>query len=183
YRLGKLLYEGKEVKQDISKAIDNLKQAAAKDNIYADYLLAKIYLTESSVRDIGAAINHLKRTAETAQPKDKQQRTMRGFAQYQLGKLYYFGTDGMEKNEQLGLEYLTAAAAAGNQSAAQMLTSIQQHRQTAAAMCSLNLMQNVANLITEKTMAAGMQYNHGQSDRREMSKIIDKKLAQGLKTG
>lgn len=61
--------------------------------------------------DYDKAISYLKESAD----QNNQ------FAQYQLGKLYYFGADDVEVNKELAIDYLNKSAAQGNDYAKALL--------------------------------------------------------------
>ena len=61
--------------------------------------------------DINAAVKYLTSASELDNV----------FAQYQLGKLYYFGADGVEVNKDLAIDYLNKSAAQGNEYAKALL--------------------------------------------------------------
>lgn len=88
YKLGRIYFKGDVVYQDLDRAEHYLKMASYAGNEYAQYLLAKLYLTEE--KNIPDAITLLESVAE------KNPR-----ASYQLGWLYLFGTDGIERNAEL----------------------------------------------------------------------------------
>lgn len=166
YKIGKRYYE----KGDISAAIEYFEKAACKDNRYAQYQLGKIYLTEKDFIDVPKAISFFKSAADAGND----------YALYQLGKIFYFGTGTIEKDEALGLQYLTEAKESGNQPAAQMLQSLEEHRNIHAAMCSLNLLHCFARLFTPEPQLHNPK-THRYTDRKEYARIAEKKRAQGLK--
>ena len=62
--MGKLLYRGEVIQQDIARAIDYLERAAGQKNPYAAYLAGKIRLTEAEVKDVVLAIRDFEIAAE-----------------------------------------------------------------------------------------------------------------------
>ena len=111
--LGKLLYKGEAIPQDILIALAYLERAAQKENSYSAYLAGKICLTEDAMKDVQKVIRLLKVAAE--QEND--------YAEYQLGKLYLYGRDA-ERDYEEAIHWLTASAEHGNQYAIQFLHSI-----------------------------------------------------------
>ena len=64
YLMGKLLYQGQVIPQDLKKAIDYLERAADQKNPYAAYLAGKILITEESVKEVLRAIKNFEIAAE-----------------------------------------------------------------------------------------------------------------------
>lgn len=167
--LGRLLYKGKVVPRDITKAAEWLDRAAAQKNSYAAYLAGKIYLTEDEVKDIQKAIRSFKIAAENGND----------YAEYQLGKIYLYGKD-IPRDTDKAMYYLHLAAEHGNQYAAQLIHSIRVNGNWAAALASLRLLGHMARIIQNRLEDECKNREHS-IDRKLRRKIEAKKQAHGLK--
>lgn len=78
---------GKNFAQDIDKGIRLLTEFADNGDDFACYKLGKIYLTEEKY-DVQKAVSYFKKSAYKNM-----------WASYQLGRLYLFGADGLEKDQ------------------------------------------------------------------------------------
>lgn len=106
------------------------------------------------------------------------------FAAYALGCLYRRG-QGVEKDEARAIAYFQAAAAQGNEYAQRMLNSL--HSTSAAQSWSvtnaaLSLMRQAAGIFQDRLRDLDNEHMR-HADRKLMSKIAEKKLAQGQKLG
>lgn len=168
YYLGKILYKGEIVKQDIENAIYYLEKAADSENEFAAYFAGKILLNEPSLKDIKKAIKYF----EIA---DKNGNS---YAEYQLGKLYIFGKE-IEKDYNIGMEYLKSSAEKGNQYAEQLIHSIENNRDWSASIGIINLLYHLSRTLRNKT--EDNKSKHSGIDRKLKRKIDEKKQAQGLR--
>lgn len=155
YLLGKLLYKGEIIPQDLEKAIECLEKAAIQKNPYAAYLAGKIRLAENTVKDIPKAIYNFEIAAENGND----------FAEYMLGKMYLYGKE-VECDYDRAIVYLTASAEHGNQYAQQLLHSIKANRNWSATLSSLRLLCQISRIIQ----------NRLEDERRGKSNSIDRKL-------
>lgn len=169
--MGKLLYRGEVVPQDIARALDYLERAAAQKNPYAAYLVGKIRLTEAEVKDVLRAIRNFEIAAENGND----------YAEYQLGKLYLYGKE-VEKDYEKAISYLTSAAEHGNPYAEQLLHSIRSNRNWSAAMGSIRLLHHLSRMI-QNQLDDDKKGKAGAIDRKLKRKIDEKKQAHGLKQG
>lgn len=165
--LGRLLYKGEIIPKNITKAVEWLDRAAAQKNPYAAYLAGKIYLTEDEVKDIQKAIRSFKIAAENGND----------YAEYQLGKIYLYGKD-VSRDTDKAMYYLHLAAEHGNQYAAQLIHSIRVNGNRTAALASLRLLGHMARIIKNRIED---KRKGGETDRKLLKKIEEKKQAQGLK--
>ena len=99
YQLGKLLCEGTICDKNIARGLKLLEELVGKGVSIAAYLAGKIYLREKDWQDIKKAIHCFQKAAEDGN----------SYAEYQLGKIYYFGT-GVRPDAEKGLDYLKASA-------------------------------------------------------------------------
>ena len=136
YTIGKLLYEGKTVEKDLTKAIEYLEKAAERGNPYAAYLAGKIRLTEDSVKDIEKAIRNFEIAAQAGN----------AYAEYQIGRLFFFGSD-VPRDEDKGMEYLKSSAEHGNEYAEKLINSIKSNRNWSAGLGALRLFRHLGGTI------------------------------------
>ena len=88
------------------------------------YIAGKVYLNEEGWKDVQKAIRCFHMAADDGN----------SYAEYQLGKIYYFG-NGIRADREKGLEYLARSAAHGNVYAENLLRVIrQQHIRGAASL-------------------------------------------------
>lgn len=171
YLLGKLLYKGEVIPQDLKKAIEYLEKAVEQKNPYAAYLAGKIRLTEDAVKDIRKAIRNFEIGAENGNY----------YAEYMLGNIYLYGKDAL-RDYNKAIAYLTASAKHGNQYAAQLLYSIKSNRNWSAAMGSLRLFGQISRIIQNR-LEDERRGKQILIDRKLRRKIEEKKQAHGLKHG
>lgn len=101
YKLGNLYLKGEIVNQDLDKAEKYL--LSAKDNEFTQYALGKLYLQKEKY-DIKKAITYFERSAEKNM-----------WSSYQLGRLYFFGAEDLEKGKEKAIQYLYLSAEQGNE--------------------------------------------------------------------
>lgn len=106
------------------------------------------------------------------------------FAAYALGSLYRRG-QGVERDDKRATAYFQAAAAHGNEYAKRLLESLQSSangQSWSVTSSALSLMRQTAGIFQDRLRELDTHYPH-HVDRKLMSKIADKKLAQGQKLG
>lgn len=170
YLLGKMLYKGVAIPQDILKALAYLERAAQKENSYDAYLAEKICLTEDAMKDVQKVIRLLKAAAEQEN----------NYAEYQLGKLYLYGRDA-ERDYEEAIHWLTASAEHGNQYAIQLLHSIQNNRNWSAAMGAFCLLHHISRIIQNRIEDERRGKDGAHIDRKLRRRIQDKNEALGIK--
>ena len=169
YQLGKLLCEGDICEKDIARGLKLLEELAEKGVSIAGYLAGKVYLREKDCQDVKKAISHFKAAAENGN----------FYAEYQLGKIYYFGT-GVRSDAEKGLEYLKAAADHGNAYAADLLRSIQYQQTRGVVMAANSLLAQLGRLFQEKQQKQE-QSQQIRTDRKYRREIDEKKQALGIR--
>ena len=107
FQLGQFYLKGEIVTQDLERAEKYL--LLAEDNEFTQYAFGKLYLQEEKY-DIQRAVDYFKRSS------DKNM-----WSSYQLGRLYLFGADELEKDKEKAVEWLTKSANDGNEYAQNML--------------------------------------------------------------
>ena len=169
YLLGKALWEGKYITANQNRALELLTDAAERNYDPAMYALAKIYLAGYvSDADIAKAVELLEKAAEA----DNQ------FAQYQLGKMLLFGQH-VEQDEEAGKEWLRRSAAQGNIYAQRLLDN---YGRAPLGLMAFRLLGHLARIIQDD-MEQKQEANRQLIDRKLLSKIAEKKQAQGQKMG
>lgn len=152
YKLGNLYLKGEIVNQDLDKAEKYL--LSAEDNEFTQYALGKLYLQKEKY-DIQKAISYFEKSAD----KNMQ-------ASCQLGRLYFFGADGLEKDEEKAMQYLNLSAGQGNEYAQNFIDNIEQFENEMLANTIFSLFVNLSRCIED-------DYHHKFQSGRKM---IDSKL-------
>ena len=165
YQLGKLFCQGKLVQKDIARGLPLLEELAEAGVTSAAYIAGKVYLKEEGWQDVQKAIRCFHMAAEDGN----------SYAEYQLGKIYYFG-NGIRVDREKGLEYLNRSAAHGNVYAENLLRVIQQQHIRGAA----SLIAQLGRMFQEKEQRQD-RVRHQQLDRKQRRQIDEKKQAMGIR--
>ena len=120
--------KGEIVTQDLERAEKYL--LLAEDNEFTQYAFGKLYLQEEKY-DIQRAVDYFKRSS------DKNM-----WSSYQLGRLYLFGAEGLEKDKTKAVEWLTKSADNGNEVAQNMLNHLDNLENTMLANTIFGLFAN-----------------------------------------
>ena len=169
YQLGKLLCEGEVCEKNIARGLKLLEELAEKGVSIAGYLTGKVYLREKEWQDIKKAVLYFKKAAEDGN----------SYAEYQLGKIYYFGT-GVRADAEKGLEYLKASADHGNAYAADLLRNIQYQQTRGVVKAANSLLAQLGRLFQEKEQKQE-QSQRLRTDRKYRREIDEKKQALGIR--
>lgn len=89
----------------------------------------------------------------------------KAFASYRLGKLYLFGTDNIERNVELGVQWLTQSAEDGNEYAQQLLDNMEQKENAAFASTIFGLFVSLSHAIED---------DYNKSHKKLQSKVDSK---------
>lgn len=135
YKLGKIYFKGEIILQDLKKAEKYL--LLAEDNEFTKYALGKLYLQEEKY-DIQKAVDYFEKSA------DKNM-----WSSYQLGRLYLFGTEELEKDKEKAAQWLTKSANDGNEYAQNMLQHMEDFENAMLANMILGLFANLSKCIEE----------------------------------
>ena len=135
YKLGKIYFKGEIVLQDLDKAEKYL--LLAEDNEFTQYALGKLYLQKEKY-DVQKAVDYFEKSA------DKNM-----WSSYQLGRLYLFGAEGLEKDKTKAVEWLTKSADNGNEVAQNMLNHLDNLENTMLANTIFGLFANFSRCIEE----------------------------------
>ena len=148
YKLGNLYLKGDVVVQDLDKAEKYL--LSAEDNEFTQYTLGKLYLQKEKY-DIMKAISYFEKSA------DKNV-----WSSYQLGRLYFFGADGLENDKEKAMKYLNLSADQGNEYAQNILDNQEKFENEVLADTVFNLFVNLSRCIED-------DYNRSQKNMRSMA--------------
>jgi len=135
YKLGKIYFKGEIVLQDLDKAEKYL--LLAEDNEFTQYALGKLYLQKEKY-DVQKAVDYFEKSA------DKNM-----WSSYQLGRLYLFGAEGLEKDKTKAVEWLTKSANDGNEYAQNMLNNMAQFENAVIANTIFSLFANLSRCIED----------------------------------
>lgn len=138
YKLGKIYFKGEIVLQDLDKAEKYL--LLAEDNEFTQYALGKLYL-QAEKYNIQKAVDYFEKSA------DKNM-----LSSYRLGRLYLFGTDGLEKDKEKAVEWLTKSANDGNEYAQNMLDNMEQFENAVLVNTIFGLFANLSKCIEDDYM-------------------------------
>ena len=203
YTLGKALQDGELIPRDIGEAERFLKASADQGFAPAQYVLGKAYYRgDMAERDLKKALGYLERVAENypnaaylvgmiylSEEESDPEKAVRyflsaaekgnTFAEYRLGRLYFFGKVGPH-DEDASMAYLKSAAARGNERAERLIISIQSNRNYMAAVGAARLVQSIAYLLQSRSEHE-RQNGIGRADKKLRRTIEEKKQAHGLK--
>lgn len=101
------------------------------------------------------------------------------YAEYQLGKLYYFG-NGVRAEQEMGLEYLKVSAAHGNQYAANLLQIIQHQHTWGVTQGAASLIAQLGRMFQEQEQKQNQRQSQ-HMDRKQRRQIDEKKQAMGIR--
>lgn len=135
YKLGKIYFKGEIVLQDLDKAEKYL--LVAEDNEFTQYALGKLYLQKEKY-DIPKAVDYFEKSA------DKNM-----WSSYQLGRLYLFGTEGLEKDKEEAIHWFTKSANDGNEYAQNILNNMAQFENAVLANTIFGLFANLSRCIED----------------------------------
>ena len=166
YKLGKIYFKGDIVLQDLDKAEKYL--LSAEDNEFTQYAFGKLYLQKEKY-DILKAVDCFEKSA------DKNV-----WSSYQLGRLYLFGAEGLEKDKEKSMEWLTKSANDGNEYAQNMLNNMAQFENAVIANTIFSLFANLSRCI-EDDYTQKYKSVRRTVDSRLRRMIQKKKQALGIK--
>ena len=166
FKLGQIYLKGEIVTQDLERAEKYL--LLAEDNEFTQYAFGKLYLQEEKY-DIQRAVDYFKRSS------DKNM-----WSSYQLGRLYLFGAEGLQKDTEKAVEWLTKSANDGNEYAQNMLNHIDDFENEMLANTVFGLFVNLSQCIEDDYINS---YNplKVQTDKKLRKLIQKKKQEIGIK--
>lgn len=150
-------------------------ESRSKKPDYWQYRIGKMYaMGYGTEQDFRKATEWYERAAARNNP----------FAAYALGCMYRRG-QGVERNEARAITYFQAAAARGNEYAQRLLDSLRatsDAQRLSITSAALSLLRQTARIFEDK-LQEYYAPQMGHTDRKLLSKIAEKKLAQGQKLG
>ena len=166
YKLGNLYLKGKVVKRDLDKAERYL--LSAENNEYTQYALGALYLQKEKY-DIQKAVSYLEKSA------DKNM-----WSSYQLGRLYLFGTDGLEKDQEKAMHFLNQSAEQGNEYAQYIIDNTEKFESEMLDNTVFSLFVNLSRCI-EDDYHRNFQSGRKMIDSKLQRVIQEKKQSLGIK--
>ena len=169
YYLGRLYLE--EEIYDLNKAVEWLEKAVNYDEIkaYASYSLAKILLENNKYHNSERAVKLLVSAADE-----------NNWASFLLGWLYLFGTEDIEKDKEMAMEWLNRSADDGNVYAQNFLNESRSFENTMLSNTVLSLFINL-NRCIEDDYIRRYRSVRMSADKKLRHMINEKKQALGIK--
>lgn len=168
YKLGVMTLKGIGCDADIFKAVDFFRKSAEKNNPYALYSLAKLYLGDEIPMRKDEAISLLEKSARLGNT----------VSSYALGKLYLFGRE-IEKDIDKAKEWLEISAAAGNEYAKNLLENMDRYNQSAVQSAAASLLNSLGRMLYEDY--SRNTHSRYITEHKLQNAIRRKKLALGIK--
>lgn len=172
YSKGEYVAENKETAQRYYKAalsgfLELESKDQADDNLY--YKLGAMYKNGlGTENDIPKAIEYFEKSTENM------------WSTYQLGRLYLFGAEELEKDKEKAVEWLTKSANDGNEYAQNMLDNMAQFENTILANTIFALFANLCKCIEDDYTQKYKSVRH-TVDSRLRRMIRQKKQSFGIK--
>lgn len=172
YSKGEYVAENKETAQRYYKAalsgfLELESKDQADDNLY--YKLGAMYKNGLGTEiDIPKAIEYFEKSTENM------------WSTYQLGRLYLFGAEELEKDKEKAVEWLTKSANDGNEYAQNMLDNMAQFENTILANTIFTLFANLCKCIEDDYTQKYKSVRH-TVDSRLRRMIRQKKQSFGIK--
>ena len=157
-KLGKVYFKGEYVPADHDRAERYLKIAVAANNRDAIYTLAKLYLSDER-KNVPQAIKLLEAVAADNM-----------WASYWLGRIYYFGADGVAPDREKSMAWLMQSAADGNVYAQTIINNSGSYENALFAESVIGLLSSLSRIISD-------DYDKQQ---RKLSSQVDKKLRRAI---
>lgn len=123
---------------------------SAEDNEFTQYALGKLYLQKEKY-DIEKVVSYFEKSA------DKNM-----WSSYQLGRIYLFGADDLEKNKEKAMQYLSLSAEQGNVYAQNILNNQEKFENEMFADTVFSLFVNLSRCIED-------DYNRSQKTMRSVA--------------
>ena len=166
FKLGQIYLKGEIVPQDLERAEKYL--LLAEDNEFTQYAFGKLYLQEEKY-DIQKAVDYFEKSA------DKNM-----WSSYQLGRLYLFGADELEKDKEKAVEWLTKSANDGNEYVQNMLNNIDDFENMLIRNTVMGLFVNLSRCIEDNYSQKQCSLKI-QTDRKLRKMIQKRKSGIGIR--
>lgn len=162
YRLGRMYRYGLGTDEDIPKGLEYFIRAAELGNTNAKRMVAiEQLLGEHIPRDVNKAVETLTEFAENGD----------AVASYRLGRLYLLGADGVERDVELGKQWLKKSAEDGNEYAQELLDNMEQRENAVLASSVFGLFVSLSRMIED-------DYNRNS---KKLHKQVDSKIQQVIR--
>ncbi len=157
YQIGMMYFKGLGTPVDNQKAAEYFEKSAELGNQYAKRLLAFEYISGKNFeKNFDKGISLLTECADSGDV----------FACYKLGKLYFFGSDDLEKDKEKAIHYLNLSSEQENEYAQNILNDQEKFENEMLADTIFSLFVNLSRCIED-------DYHHKFQSGRKM---IDSKL-------
>lgn len=166
FQLGQFYLKGEIVTKDLERAEKYL--LLAEDNEFTQYAFGKLYLQEEKY-DIQKAVDYFEKSA------DKNM-----WSSYQLGRLYLFGADELEKDKEKAVEWLTKSANDGNEYVQNMLNNIDDFENMLLRNTVMGLFVNLSRCIEDNYSQKQCSLKI-QTDRKLRKMIQKRKSGIGIR--
>lgn len=166
FQLGQFYLKSEIVTQDLERAEKYL--LLAEDNEFTQYAFGKLYLQEEKY-DIQKAVDYFEKSA------DKNM-----WSSYQLGRLYLFGADELEKDKEKAVEWLTKSANDGNEYVQNMLNNIDDFENMLLRNTVMGLFVNLSRCIEDNYSQKQCSLKI-QTDRKLRKMIQKRKSGIGIR--
>lgn len=154
-------------KQALSGFLNLERKEQADDNLF--YKIGMMYKNGLGTDiDVSKAIKYFQRSADNK------------WSSYQLGKLYLFGADGLEKDKEKAVRWLTKSAEDGNEYAQKLLDNMEQFENVVLANTVFGLFVNLSRCIEDDYMQKN-KLSRRTVDRKLRQMILKKKQELGVK--
>ena len=207
YSLANLYYYGNGVEKDLSQAFWWYRKSSEQGQPYASYAVAQMYSKgeyvaenkETAQRYYKAALSGFLELESKDQADDNlyynglgteidipkaieyfEKSTENMWSTYQLGRLYLFGAEELEKDKEKAVEWLTKSANDGNEYAQNMLDNMAQFENTIPANTIFALFANLCKCIEDDYTQKYKSVRH-TVDSRLRRMIRQKKQSFGIK--
>ena len=182
FELGKLYSTEKMGVKDDEKSLEFYEKAlqgfiqieskAKKIKPYLQYQIGMMYF-----KGLGTIVDNQKAVEYFEKSADKNM-----WASYQLGRLYFFGTDGLERNKEKAMKFLNLSAEQGNEYAQNILDNQEKFENEMLADTIFSLFVNLSRCI-ENDYHNKLQSGRKMIDSKLRRMIQEKNQALGIKEG
>ena len=156
YKLGRMYRYGLGTDEDIPKALEYFSRSAKHGNINAKRMIAIEQLSGEHIpQNVNKAVETLTELADNGD----------AMSAYRIGKLYLFGTDGIERDVSQAIQWLSQSAEDGNEYAQQLLENMEQRENAAFASTIFGLFVSLSHAIED---------DYNKSHKKLQSKVDSK---------
>lgn len=156
YKFGRMYRYGLGTEEDVPKALEYFSCSAKHGNTNAKRMIAIEQLTGEYIpQDVNKAVKTLTELAENGD----------AVSVYRLGKLYLFGADGIGRDVQQAVQWLTKSVQDGNEYAQKLLDKMEQRENTAFASTIFGMFVSLSHAIED---------DYDKSHKKLQSKIDSK---------